>query len=325
MTGAAGFIGSHLVECLLALDQDVAGLDDLSTGRSANLDAVARAVGPERWRRFRFTRGDVCDAEVVRAACVERELVLHQAGLGSIVRSLAEPVRTFEVNALGTARLLAAAREAGTRRVVFASSSSVYGDAADLPQREERTGRGLSPYAASKQSAELLAAGFSRALSFPSVALRYFNVFGARQDPGGPYAAVIPRWAEALLAGEAPVLEGDGLQTRDFTPVAAVVRANLLAATRELADPAAVFNVGTGRETALVELFERMRAACSELGLYRGELRPEMRPARPGDRRASRADLTRVRAVLGYEPPDGIDAALCAVLRELVDSRVRAS
>ncbi len=325
MTGAAGFIGSHLVQRLLALEQRVRGLDDFSTGRRANLAALEGALAPERWRRFELVAGDVRDERAARTACAGVELVLHQAGLGSVPRSLAEPARTLDVNAQGTWTLLAAAHASGVQRVVLASSSSVYGDCADACQSEERTGRALSPYAASKQIAELAAAGFARGLGFPCVALRYFNVFGPRQDPSGPYAAVIARWCSALAAGVAPELTGDGRQTRDFTPVAAVVEANLLAAWAELREPFAAINVGVGRETALNALYARLLELCAELGLERRELRPRVVAERPGDRRASRADLTRARALLGYEPPAELDSALRATLGELVDSRVRAS
>ncbi len=316
VTGAAGFVGSHLVEHLLALGQRVCALDDLSTGTRANLAAAARGAGP-----LRFVQGDVRDPAALRAACEGVEFVLHQAGLGSVPRSLAEPARTTSVNAEGTWLVLAAARAAGARRLVLASSSSVYGDALASPQREEVVGRALSPYAASKAIAELAAAGFARGLGFPVVALRYFNVFGPRQDPHGPYAAVIPRWCAALVTGVAPRLEGDGRQTRDFTPVAAVVAANLLAACAELSEPFVAVNVGTGRETELAALLARLIELCGELGLERTGLRPLSAPARPGDRRASRADLTRARALLGYEPPAELEPGLRALLRELVDSR----
>ena len=325
VTGAAGFIGSHLAERLLLLDQEVHGLDDLSTGRPENLAAVERAVAPERWGRFRLTRGDVCDPAAARAAAAGCELVLHQAGRGSVVRSLAEPRRCLEVNAGGTWTVLAAARAAGARRAVLASSSSVYGDSPDVPQREERTGRALSPYAASKQAAELVGAGFARGCAFPCVALRYFNVFGPRQDARGSYAAVVARWSAALAEGRPARLEGDGRQTRDFTPVAKVVEANLLAAGVELSGPWTVLNVGTGRATSLLELLAGLRAVGRELGLPAAALEPEPAVARPDDRRASRADLTRIRAVLGYEPPRGADADFRALLRQLVDSRRRAS
>jgi UDP-N-acetylglucosamine 4-epimerase len=250
----------------------------------------------------------VRDADAVRAACAGAELVLHQAGAGSVPRSLAEPARAVSVNAEGTWTLLAAARAAGAERLVLASSSSVYGDRAETPQREDRIGRPLSPYAASKRTAELAAEGFARSLGFPVVALRYFNVFGPRQDPDGPYAAVIPRWCAALRAGRAPVLHGDGAHTRDFTPVPAVVAANLLAAVRPLREPFHVLNVGTGRELSLAELLARLTELCARSG---GTPRaPERTPERPLDRRASRADVERARELLGYEPPSDIEAEL---------------
>ncbi|HEX6885579.1 MAG TPA: NAD-dependent epimerase/dehydratase family protein [Planctomycetota bacterium] len=325
VTGAAGFIGSHLVERLLALDQHVVGLDDFATGRRANLAAVARSVGAERWRRFALQEGDVRDPAVCERAATGCALVLHQAGLGSVPRSLAEPARTFAVNVAGTWNVLAAARAAGAERVVLASSSSVYGDSAELPQREEHLGRPLSPYAASKRAAELVAEGGARSGGPPSVALRYFNVFGPRQDPDGPYAAVVPRWAAARLAGRAPRLEGDGRQARDFTPVAAVVAANLLAATATLEEPYAAFNVGTGRATTLLELLEQLGRAAQALGLAAAPLAPERAPARPGDRRASQADLARSRAALGYAPPVALAEGLQATLRDLAAASARGS
>jgi UDP-N-acetylglucosamine 4-epimerase len=320
VTGAAGFIGSHLVERLLALGQEVVGLDDFSTGRRANRAGVERAVGPERWRRFELVEGDVRDSALVRRAALGCARVLHQAGLGSVPRSRAEPARTFAVNAAGTWSVLAAAEAAGVERLVLASSSSVYGDAPELPQREERLGRPLSPYAASKRAAELAAEGFSRTRALACVSLRYFNVFGPRQDPSGPYAAVVPRWGAALQAGRAPLLEGDGSQSRDFTPVAAVVEANLLAAMGTLAQPYAVFNVGTGHATTLRELLAALAGAWRALGRTEPVLAPELQAARPGDRRASCADLARIRAALGYVPPTSLAACLSETLRQLVDS-----
>lgn len=325
VTGAAGFSGSHLVEHLLALGQDVHGLDDFSTGRRSNLAHLARTLAASCWRRFVLFEGDVRDAECVRAASAGVQFVLHQAGLGSVPRSLLEPARAVDVNARGTWVVLEGARAAGARRLVFASSSSVYGDSGETPQREERIGRALSPYAVAKQVAELATAGVSRSTGFPSVALRYFNVFGPRQDPDGPYAAVIPRWSAALLQGRRACLEGDGAQTRDFTPVSAVVEANLLAATTELAEPAAVFNVGTGRETRLDELFLTLRRVCAERRPGCAAQAAERVPARPGDRCTSRADLTRIRLQLGYEPPLTLEPGLRATVGELVDSALRAS
>jgi len=309
VTGGAGFIGSHLVERLLALRQEVRVLDDLSTGRRENLPGGAREL----------LEGDVCDPEVVASAVEGIDLVLHQAGLGSVPRSLADPVRTLEVNARGTWTVLRAAHEAGCARVVLASSSSVYGDSTELPHVEERIGRPLSPYAASKRIAELAAEGLARGLGLPTVALRYFNVFGPRQDPRGPYAAVVPRWCAALLAGEPPEVHGDGTTTRDFTPVATVVEANLRAALGAV--PAGtVLNVGTGIETRLSELLARLRALVAETGRPLPRVEARFGPARPGDRRRSRADTTRARELLGLEP-GALDAGLRATLAAMLQGR----
>jgi UDP-N-acetylglucosamine 4-epimerase len=318
VTGAAGFIGTHLGARLLALGQRVVGLDDLSTGRRENLAWLARQAGAER---FAFVEADACDERAVRAAAEGVAVVLHQAGLGSVPRSLREPARTLRANVLGTASVLAAARAHGVRRVVMASSSSVYGDHLESPQVEERIGRALSPYAASKQVAELLAAGCARAGGPECVALRYFNVFGPRQDPRGPYAAVIARWSAALAAGGPLVLEGDGLQARDLTPVAAVVAANLLSAEVALPEPFVALNVGTGRSTTLRALLDALQSARAALGAAGAP--PELRaaPARSGERRESRAELTRARTLLGYEPPAELGPALREVLRAAIDAR----
>jgi len=325
VTGAAGFIGSHLVERLLALGQRVRGLDDFSAGTRANLARVAQRLPAAAWQRFELVEADVCALDAVRAACAGVDFVLHQAGVGSVPRSLLEPERALRVNAAGTWNVLAAARAVGVRRVVLASSSSVYGDAEETPQREERIGQALSPYAASKRVAELVAEGHARGLSLATVALRYFNVFGPRQDPHGPYAAVVPRWCARLLAGEPVRLEGDGRQTRDFTPVASVVEANLLAARAALPEAYVVLNVGTGRETSLLELHAELVARLRARGRLRAEPRLEAAPARSADRRASCAELTRARACLGYEPPATLAEGLEALLDELVDSRGGAS
>jgi len=317
VTGVAGFIGSHLLQRLLELGQDVHGLDDFSLGSARNLAAVEQSVVPRRWRRFRLLRGDVRDPELLAQACSGRELVLHQAGLGSVPRSLAEPARCVSVNVEGTWRLLAAARSGGAGRLVLASSSSVYGDEDALPQREERIGRPTSPYAASKRAAELVAEGCARGGGPACVALRYFNVFGPRQDPDGPYAAVIPRWIRALLAGRAPRLEGDGSQSRDFTPVRSVVAANLLAACVPLDEAALVLNVGTGRATTLSELLALLRRLCTELGVGDPGVPAQRFPARPGDRRASLADLEAARTRLGFEPTLAIEEELRATVRHL--------
>ena len=296
MTGAAGFIGSHLLERLLLLGQEVVALDDFSTGSHANLQAVERAVGEARWRRCEVRIGDVCDPVALRAACRGVELLLHQAALGSVPRSLAEPARTVEVNTGGTWTVLEAARAAGVARAVLASSSSVYGDTPCHPQREDELGRPLSPYAASKRAAEVVAEGLWRGLGFPTVVLRYFNVFGPRQEARGPHAAVIPRWIAALRAGERPMIHGDGGTSRDFTPVETVVQANLLAALSGPASPGRCYNVGTGRETTLLELLEMLQSSTP------GAETPRHDAARGAERRASCADLTRSRSELGLEP-----------------------
>jgi len=309
VTGGAGFIGSHLVHRLVELGQRVRVLDDLSSGQRTNLPQDA----------CELMEGDVRDAAVVRRAMAGVELVLHQAGLGSVPRSLADPVRTMEVNARGTWTVLQAALEAGCERVVLASSSSVYGDSDELPHVEEHIGRPLSPYAASKRIAELAAEGLARGLGLSTVALRYFNVFGPRQDPGGPYAAVIPRWCAALIAGQPPEIHGDGRTTRDFTPVAAVVEANLRAALNADVPAGVVVNVGTGRETSLSELLATLRELCAEAGLPGAEVGARRSPVRANDRARSRADTTRARELLGLGS-DTRDLDLVSGLRRTLEA-----
>ncbi|HUP00739.1 MAG TPA: NAD-dependent epimerase/dehydratase family protein, partial [Gemmatimonadota bacterium] len=230
LTGAAGFIGSHLLESLLTLEQRVIGLDNFSTGTRRNLDEVRTEVGEERWERFTMIEGDIRSADACRRACEGVDLVLHQAALGSVPRSIAEPLAAHETNVTGTLNMLLAARDEGVERFIWASSSSVYGDHPDLPRVEEQIGRPVSPYAATKRACELYAEAFARTYSLDVIGLRYFNVFGPRQDPEGPYAAVIPVWIATLLNGGAPVVYGDGGTTRDFCYVADAVQANLLAA-----------------------------------------------------------------------------------------------
>ena len=314
VTGAAGFIGSHLVEALLGLGQRVVGLDDFSTGRRRNLREAVDANAGSR-ARFRLIRADVRDAAACRAACAGAHHVLHQAAVASVPRSVADPLETYAVNLGGTLNVLQAARAEGVGRVVYASSSAVYGDLRAVPHREERLGAPLSPYALSKRDAEAWAALFARLYGTEAVGLRYFNVFGPRQDPEGPYAAVVPAWTRALLRGEPCVVHGDGGATRDFVPVADVVRANLLAAVAALPGEARVFNVGAGRATSLEALFALLRDAVAEL-------RPEVRfaaavhdAAREGDVRDSRADLSRITAALGYRPTGDLFPALRETVR----------
>ncbi|MDX1630962.1 MAG: SDR family oxidoreductase, partial [Thermoanaerobaculia bacterium] len=296
MTGGAGFIGSHLVESLVESGSPVRVLDDFSTGREENLAPIRD--------RIELLRGDLRDEGICRRAVEGVGLVFHQAALGSVPRSLARPERTLGVNVGGTGNLLAAAREAGVERFVYASSSSVYGDSSRLPKREGEEGAPLSPYALSKRMNEELADVFQRCYDLGTVGLRYFNVYGPRQDPAGPYAAVVPRFVERGLRGEAMTIHGDGEQSRDFTYVADAVRANLLAAEAGKEATNRVFNVAGGRRVTVNELARRIRE------LTKSGTPPRHGPARPGDVRHSLADLTEAERGLGYAPTVSLEEGL---------------
>lgn len=317
VTGAAGFIGSHLVERLLGLGQKVVGLDNFSTGRARNLADVRARVGESAWSGFHLVEADLCAPGACRGACEGVQHVLHQAALGSVPRSILDPIATFAANVEGFVRVLEAARGAGCESVVYASSSSVYGDHPGLPKREHEVGRPLSPYAAAKRCDEVLADAWSRCYGLPITGLRYFNVVGPRQDPEGAYAAVIPRWIAALASGRPVVIFGDGETSRDFCPVESVVQANLLAATapRETAserDP--VFNIALGGRTTLNQLFEVLRDGLAALGAPCAGLKPQYVEFRPGDVRHSLADIERARVQLGYTPELTLAAALRATM-----------
>ena len=306
VTGSAGFIGSHLLEALLQLDQHVVSVDDFSTGHRANLDEVAHRVGSRAWQRHRFVEGNVADLQVCREACSGADIVLHQAARGSVPRSIENPVATHDANATGFINMLTAAREAGVRRFVYASSSSVYGDHEALPKVEGMIGRPLSPYAATKQMNEIYAGVFARCYGMETVGLRYFNVFGPRQDPQGAYAAVIPRWVRAALTGEPVEINGDGETTRDFCHVANVVQANLRAALTD--NPQAlgrVYNIAVGESTSLNVLLELIRALLGVPAIERLH-----RPFRAGDVRHSRADITLARQWLDYRPSHTLASGL---------------
>jgi nucleoside-diphosphate-sugar epimerase len=298
VTGGAGFIGSHLADALLARGSRVRVLDSFATGRRVNL--------PPR-EGLEILEGDIRDFDTCRRAAAGCAGVFHQAALGSVPRSVADPVTTHAVNATGAVNVFRAAKEAGIRRVVFASSSSVYGDDPNLPKREDRVGLPLSPYAASKRSNELDAAAFARCYGMEFVGLRYFNVYGPRQDPDSPYAAVVPLFIHSLISGGSAVIHGDGEQTRDFTFVSDVVEANLSAMDRETG-PFAVFNIGAGGRTSINELW---RAVCAIVGIDR-EARHG--PARPGDVRDSLADISLARAALVYRPRFDIREGLAATV-----------
>lgn len=295
VTGCAGFIGSHLVERLLTLGQEVIGVDNFATGYRANLDDVAATVGEGVWRSFRFYEGSVTDPELCRGACEGADFVLHQAALGSVPRSIAEPQASHHANVDGFLTMLLSAR--GVRGFVYASSSSVYGDDPTLPKREQVVGEVLSPYAATKKINEIYAANIQRVYGVPCVGLRYFNVFGPRQDPNGAYAAVIPRWIAALVKGEPCTIYGDGETSRDFCFIENVVQANILAALRaEQPAPPPIVNVAAGGTTSLKQLYSLIAA---ELGT---QIPPRYEAERQGDIRHSQADLTVARTALGYEP-----------------------
>jgi UDP-N-acetylglucosamine 4-epimerase len=311
VTGVAGFIGSSLLESLLDLDQYVTGLDDFSTGRRANLEAVRGQVGPQRFSRFRFVEGNVASAAACSDAVSGAELVLHQAALGSVPRSIEAPLESNAANVTGHLALLEAARQAGIRRFVYASSSSVYGDSEALPKLEPDLGRPLSPYAVTKLANELYASVYGQLHGMETFGLRYFNVFGPRQDPEGAYAAVIPKWVAAMIRGERVVIHGTGETSRDFCHVANVVQANLLAATAVSTQAFnQAYNIAAGRRTTLVELYGllRERLVARHPGL--AGLRPEHGPFRSGDVLHSLADVGKARSLLGYEPTHGIERGL---------------
>ncbi|WP_313950571.1 SDR family oxidoreductase [Accumulibacter sp.] len=315
VTGSAGFIGSHLVEALLGLGQQVIGLDNLSTGHRRNVDEVRSLVTGEQWLRHRFIEADIRDLDACRDACRDVDFVLHQAALGSVPRSLADPVATNAANVDGFLNMLVAARDAGVKRFVYAASSSTYGDHQALPKVEDRIGRPLSPYAVTKLVNELYAEVFARCYDFPSIGLRYFNVFGARQDPEGAYAAVIPRWTRAMLLGDLVTINGDGETSRDFCFVDNAVQANLLAATT--ADPAAinqVYNVAVDDRTSLNRLFEILRDALSEIRPQVRQMQAVHGEFRPGDVRHSQADIRKARRLLGYLPGYGLEAGVLAAM-----------
>lgn len=298
VTGGAGFIGSHLVDALIGLGAHVVVLDDFSTGDERNLEAHAHEI--------ELVTGDIRDLGICSTAAHDCTYVFHQAALGSVPRSVEDPSTSMAVNALGTAHVFEAARQAGVRRVVYASSSSVYGDSASLPKREGEEGHPLSPYAASKVMSEQIAGVFATTYGVPSVGMRYFNVYGPRQSPEGPYAAVIPRFFAACLSDRPPTIYGDGEQTRDFTFVGDVVQANLLAAGSDSAGHQAV-NVAGGLEVSINEMARTIAV------LTGSDQQPEYLDPRPGDVRHSLADLARARA-LGFEPrttlADGLEQAL---------------
>lgn len=300
VTGAAGFIGSNIVETLLSLGQQVVGLDNFLTGHPHNLDGVlAHSREPQR---FTFIEGDIRDLDTCREACKNVDVVLHQAALGSVPRSINDPLTTHQINADGTLHMLLAARDAKAGRFVFASSSSVYGDHPGLPKVEDVVGTPLSPYAIAKRSAEHYAQTFHRHYGMETVGLRYFNVFGSRQDPNGAYAAVIPRWISGMYRGEPCCIFGDGKTSRDFCHVSNVVAANILAAVAPSEAAGHVFNIACGEQMTLDELFDAIKAGLKPFRPEVETIRPSYNDFRSGDIHHSLADTSKARRLLGYVP-----------------------
>ena len=305
VTGCAGFIGSNILETLLVLGQKVVGLDNFATGHQYNLDEVRDTVTPEQWARFTFQEGDIRDLAACQRAVAGADYVLHQAALGSVPRSLADPITTNEVNVGGFLNMLVAARDAKVQSFVYAASSSTYGDHEALPKVEDRIGKPLSPYAITKYVNELYADVFARSYGFGSIGLRYFNVFGKRQDPNGAYAAVIPKWVSAMIRGEPVVVNGDGETSRDFCFVDNAVQANILAALAQPDGVNQVYNVAYNARTSLNELFEYLAKALGNNGVVYDK-QPVYSDFRAGDVRHSQADISKARSLLGYEPMHNI-------------------
>ena len=301
ITGVAGFIGSNLLEHLLKLNQTVVGLDNFATGYQRNLDEVRSLVSPEQWARFRFIEGDIRNLEDCTQACEGVDYVLHQAALGSVPRSLNDPITTNAANITGFLNMLVAARDAEVKSFTYAASSSTYGDHPGLPKVEENIGKPLSPYAVTKYVNELYADVFARSYGFKAIGLRYFNVFGKRQDPDGAYAAVIPKWTSAMVRGEDVFINGDGETSRDFCFIENAVQANVLAATADEAAKNEVYNVAVGDRTTLNTLFDSLKDALAGNNVVYSKT-PVYRDFREGDVRHSQADISKAASKLGYTP-----------------------
>jgi UDP-N-acetylglucosamine 4-epimerase len=314
VTGAAGFIGSNIVQELLGLDQTVVGLDNFSTGYQANLDEAVAASSGTRGS-FRFVKGDIRDIDACHEACAGVDYVLHQAALASVPRSIADPISSSRVNVDGFLNMLVAARDASAKRVVYASSSSIYGDATTIPQVEHVTGQVLSPYAATKATNELYASVFQRTYGLETVGLRYFNVFGRRQDPNGAYAAVIPRWIANLLKDVACEIYGDGETSRDFCFIANAVQANILGATTTTEGATSqAYNVACGQETSLNQLFVMIRDGLAAQHPSLKDMQPSYQAARQGDIRRSLANIGKATNLLGYAPAYDASAGMAETL-----------
>ncbi len=316
VTGVAGFIGSNLLETLLKLNQKVVGLDNYATGHKRNLDLVKSAVSPAQWQNFHMIEGDIRHLDDCSAACAGIDYVLHQAALGSVPRSLENPILTNQSNIDGFLNMLSASRDAGVKRFVYAASSSTYGDHPALPKVEENIGKPLSPYAVTKYVNELYASVFARCYGFKTIGLRYFNIFGRRQDPEGAYAAVIPKWVAGMIKNLPVHVNGDGETSRDFCYIENAVQANLLAAATD--NPEAVdqvYNVAVGDRTSLNHLFDMIRVLLEPRFPHLRNFTPTYRDFRAGDVRHSLADISKAQRLLGYAPTHRINEGL----REAMD------
>lgn len=322
ITGVAGFIGSSLLEQLLRLNQKVVGLDNFSTGSQRNIGQVENAVGAEQWSNFRLVTGDICDFATCARAVDGVDFVLHQAALGSVPRSIKDPINSNASNVSGFLNMLEASRVAEVTSFTYAASSSTYGDHPALPKVEENIGSPLSPYAVTKYVNELYAAVYARSYGFKTIGLRYFNVFGKRQDPDSAYAAVIPKWISAMIRGDHVIINGDGSTSRDFCFIENVVQANILASLAPKENKDRVYNVAYGGRTSLIELFEFLKLSLAKNNI-RYSIRPIHKDFRKGDVLHSQADISKARNLLGYQPEFdirlGIDTAMPWYIKELTN------
>lgn len=324
ITGVAGFIGSNLLETLLTLNQRVVGLDNFATGHAHNLEQVRAAVSSAQWQNFRFIEGDITDLAICRESCRDVDYVLHQAALGSVPRSIEDPLLTNASNITGFLNMLVSARDAEVKSFVYAASSSTYGDHPGLPKVEDQIGGPLSPYAVTKYVNELYADVFARCYGFTAIGLRYFNIFGKRQDPDGAYAAVIPKWIASMIKGEPVYVNGDGETSRDFCYIDNTVQANLLAATTT--DPAArnqVYNVAVGERTSLNQLLEAIRKALLPKFPQLADFKPIYRDFRAGDVRHSLADVSKAQRLLHYQATHTISQGLSVAMDWYVQDLTR--
>jgi UDP-N-acetylglucosamine/UDP-N-acetylgalactosamine 4-epimerase len=321
ITGVAGFIGSNLLETLLKLNQNVVGLDNFETGFQHNLDQVSELVTPEQWANFSFIEGDIRKLEDCQKACSNVDYVLHEAALGSVPRSIEDPIKTNMANIDGFLNMLVAAKDAKVKRFVYAASSSTYGDHPDLPKVEDKIGNPLSPYSVTKVVNELYAQVFARTYGFKTIGLRYFNIFGRRQTPDGAYAAVIPKWIASMMKNEELFINGDGTTSRDFCYIDNAVQLNIIAATTENEEATnQVYNCAVGDRTNLNELCEHLHSHLAKQFPHLNDFKPIYRDFRAGDVKHSLADISKAKNLLGYEPTHLIGEGLGEALEWYVKS-----